>query len=88
MLDGFKLIAEVTTHTLRRTVGICQFGMAGLKVLEMVHQVIKLLITDLGPVKYVVVVIVTVQVCSQLQYLVLFGKHEGCVLLGQWGLWD
>ena len=41
-----ELLVQVAAHTLSGTVGVGHLGMAGLKVLQLVHQEVEFLIRD------------------------------------------
>ena len=69
LLEAF---GEVRPHTARGRQRVVHFGVAALKVLELVHEHVKLQVGDFGPVEHVVAVVVAVKLVAELFYSLLF----------------
>ena len=59
-----ELCLQVTTHTLGRRVGVGHLWVARLQVLQLVHQLIEVVVTDAGLVLHVIPVVMLMQLTS------------------------
>ena len=61
-----EILAQITPYTHRRRVRILIFRMKGLQILQLIHQMIELLVADLGSIQHVIVIVMAVQFGTQL----------------------
>ena len=70
-----KLIGDVATYTLGRRRGVKELGVLGFEILQLTHQAVKVEVRYLGPVEHVVVVVMSVQLFTQLRYTFVRGHR-------------
>ena len=70
-----KLVVQVASHTLRRTVGIEEFGMLRFQILQLTHLGIEFLVRDGGRVQHIIIIVVAVQLGTKGKYQ-RFVRHK------------
>ena len=60
MLNRTEIIRHIASHAVRRRIGVVKLGMGPLQLLQLAHQCIKFIITDLRVIQHVIPVIMVV----------------------------
>lgn len=61
-----ELRLQVAAYALGRRIGVCHLRMAGLQILQFVHQLVEIVVADLGLVQHIILIVMLMQLASQL----------------------